>query len=67
MRYEHIELDISTVCCDQLLRALDHITETESLTASILNLRNELVARLQRRDVDPHCPKNVTSEDWLDT
>lgn len=64
MRYERIEIDISVACCDQLLQALDRMEGP--LTAGVVNLRNELYARLQRRDVDPHCPKNFPDRDWMD-
>ena len=63
MRYEHIELDISTATCDALLALLDqneaiweHYPE---IAAEFANFRNELRSRLQRRDADPHCPLNL--------
>lgn len=63
MRYEHIELNISTAACAELERMLDDRGMT---SPELINLMNELRARLQRRDVDPHCPKNFqTEEDWL--
>lgn len=67
MRYEHIELDISTAACALLLEYLmytDYIAK-EGPELEVHNFKNNLRARLQRRDVDPHCPLNA-SEDWLD-
>lgn len=68
MRYEHIELDISTAACSALFEALTTCPKSESelVRNELGNLVSELRARLQRRDVDPHCPKNA-SEEWLDT
>ena len=66
MRYEHIELDISTKACDELHRVLAMFNEqTRPLCAELQQLRNNLRARLQRRDVDPHCPLNLTDEELL--
>ena len=62
MRYEHIELDISTVSCAELLEVLG---EDLRCNPELANLQNELRARLQRRDVDPHCPLNE-QKDWLE-
>jgi hypothetical protein len=62
-RYEHIELNISTATCAELLEA---IGEDLRFNPEMLNLQNELRARLQRRDLDPQCSKNTTSEGWLD-
>lgn len=72
MRYEHIELDLSTEACDALhtllLKDKAQGTYSPVAEAELLNLANNLRARLQRRDVDPHCPKNqVSTEEWLDT
>ena len=58
MRYEHIELDLTTETCAVLLEALerfDRVGEglSEHTTNELANLRNELRARLQRRDQDP--------------
>lgn len=64
MRYEHIETDLSTLDCAYLLERIDS-DKDKPLTAGILLLRNNLFARLQRRDVDPHCPLNNPGEDWL--
>lgn len=69
MRYEHIELDLSTAACALLLDYIQYADYTAPLNSpehEILNLRNNLRARLQRRDTDPHCPLNA-SEDWLET
>lgn len=68
MRYEHIELDISTAACAALREALTHTPRTEIsdiVAAELMNLDNELRARLQRRDVDPHCLLN-TGGAWLE-
>lgn len=73
MRYEHIELDISTATCAELLSMVDRADPVGEgwiprVKDEIKNLQNELRARLQRRDVDPHCPKNApAAEDWLNT
>lgn len=65
LRYEHIDLNISTATCAELH---DLIPETAT-NVELVNLRNNLRARLQRRDVDPQCPRNfpVSEEDWLAT
>lgn len=67
MRYEHIELDISTAACSALLDRLIHSPKAadEFVRNEVENFVNELRARLQRRDVDPHCPKNAP--DWMET
>ena len=71
MRYEHIELDISTAGCAALL---EHLSQCcfpidkygQRADDELTNLKNELRARLQRRDVDVHCPKNLPATgDWL--
>jgi hypothetical protein len=74
MRYEHIELDISTAACAVILNALEEHTPDNGLAKEteieLANLKNELRARLQRRDVDVHCPKNFpvpVQTDWMDT
>jgi hypothetical protein len=68
VRYEHIELDISTVACAELQTMLERYrkapwgySENAIANAELHNLHNELLARLQRRDADPHCPKNAPS------
>jgi hypothetical protein len=63
-RYEHIELDISTAACHNLMLRLQTDAQYGFQTLpsppreELMNLYNELCARLQRRDVDPHCLKN---------
>lgn len=66
MRYEHIELDISTAACSDLLNALQEYAAPPwgySVNAianqELHGLVNELMARLQRTDVDAQCPKNL--------
>lgn len=69
MRYEHVELDISTRTCATILRALEgHPAIGTEAGAELHNFVNELRARLQRTDVDQHCPKNFTPPDaeWID-
>lgn len=66
MRYEHIELNLSTRACALLLDKLGGPDEI-LFDVELANLQNELRARLQRRDADPQCPKNVPTEEWLDT
>lgn len=68
MRYEHIELDISTATCHILKDAVEeyiHACGTDLTKAEMTNLYNELRARLQRRDTDPHCPLNATDEELM--
>lgn len=72
MRYEHIELDISTASCSFIEAALEGAEHNDALPTlvrdEVQNFVNELRSRLQRRDADPHCPKNqVSAEEWLDT
>jgi hypothetical protein len=50
MRYEHLELDLTTAACDELYAIL---RSPPGLSDELWNLRNELRARLQRRDQDP--------------
>lgn len=63
MRYEHIEMDISTVACHTLMKILEphaafYFSEQPTGSAAeLMNLYNELRARLQRRDVDPHAKR----------
>lgn len=68
IRYEHIELDISTRTCHELMLRLQtdaqygfkqYPTPTRE---ELINFYNELCARLQRQDVDPHCPKNFVPD-----
>lgn len=67
MRYEHIELDISTAACAELVRLMTPPDQYDpEISDELVNLRNNLAARLQRRDADPHCPLNE-AKDWLDT
>lgn len=63
MRYEHLEWDLSARACSMLLDMVENDMRTPS-EPELLNVANNLRARLQRRDVDPHCPLNA-SEDWL--
>lgn len=57
MRYERLELDLSTAACDALEKILvadtAQGTRDPHVEAELLNLTNELRARLQRRDPDP--------------
>jgi hypothetical protein len=74
MRYEHIELDISTAACDTLHRllCLDPYRllcldpyENELVPAlgpELELLRNQLYARLQHRDPDPQSLKNDNTD-----
>lgn len=66
MRYEHLEWDLSTAACYALLEAINggkHQLE-EGVQTEINNVRNELNARLQRRDQDPQAIVPV-QDDWL--
>lgn len=61
MRYERLEIDISTPALHALREALGHrawAMETEHVRIELDNFINELEARLQRRDADPKCPLN---------
>ena len=64
MRYEHIELDLSTAACEWLYCLLrDEYTPDipEASRVELVNLENELRSRLQRTDQDP----KVTQGDWI--
>jgi hypothetical protein len=67
MRYEHIVLDMSTAACHALKVMLDeklehrHSSMLNEVGHELLNLQNELRARLQRRDQDPHWTKHTLS------
>jgi hypothetical protein len=70
MRYEHIELDISTAACSELLGMLsEHELAIRRLPQpacdELVNFENELRARLQRRDADPHAKQGAENA-WLD-
>jgi hypothetical protein len=69
VRYEHIELDISTAACDEILQRLTRDRSNDEWapkdSAEFINFCNELRSRLQRRDADPHCPLNVTDEELM--
>jgi hypothetical protein len=65
VRYEHFDLNLTTRGCALLAGILGDKLHAD---IEIANLQNELRARLQRRDADPHSPKNtapVAEEDWL--
>ena len=66
MRYEHIELDISTAACDTLHRLLcldPYENElVPALGPELELLRNQLYARLQHRDPDPQSLKNDNTD-----
>jgi hypothetical protein len=67
VRYERIDVQLMTRSCAVLLELLDECVD-ESIGEELVNLRNELRARLQRKDADPHAPKNqeMTCDDsWL--
>jgi hypothetical protein len=56
MRYERIDVTLSTAACAWLKGALNLLDESQLKGVSfyeLLNLRNELEARLQRTDQDP--------------
>ena len=64
MRYEHIELDISTAACAAVYDALRGVpTLLQPVESELDNLRNELRARLQRRDVDARAVQE--DDTWL--
>jgi hypothetical protein len=67
MRYEHITLDLSTAACSELESILESdalcntesppdMRYTEQVRRELLNLQNELRARLQLTDKDPQVP-----------
>lgn len=67
MRYEHIELDLSTAACSFMLEAMQRYSKIETqpgVETELSNVRNELTARLQRKDQDPQAA--VPAESWLD-
>jgi hypothetical protein len=54
MRYEHIELDLTTETCAVLLEALEGLDPIGAAFSEHTNNEiTELRARLQRRDQDP--------------
>lgn len=68
MRYEHVELDMSTRACALLQTVIEctlgnHEDEPEAVRGELVNLANELRARLQHHDQDP---KAATQSDWMD-
>lgn len=69
MRYERLELDLSTAACHELVQYLatdaqfDFSKAPASVAVELSNFYNELCARLQRRDPDPKCPKNLEGQD----
>jgi hypothetical protein len=71
VRYENIELNLSTAACDVLLRMLEdklehrHKTMLNGPGAELRNLENELRARLQRTDQDPHATIPTPTGDWI--
>lgn len=72
MRYEHIELDISTEACDALEQMISadprQSTYSPRCEGELHLFLNQLRARLQRRDVDPHCPLNTAdTADWMES
>ena len=53
MRYEHLELDLSTATCAAIHSALEnHPALHTDAGTELTNFVNELRARLQRRDQD---------------
>jgi hypothetical protein len=64
VRYEHIPLDVRTSTCLILediitLWIQENVGSVADATdAELINFRNELRARLQRRDPDPRCQLN---------
>jgi len=68
MRYEHVELDLSTAACSFMLEAMERYSRVDSMPGveiELSNVRNELRARLQRKDQDPQA--TIPTEGWLDT
>lgn len=64
MRYEHIVLDLSTAACAAVYDALRSLpTVAQPVEIELDNLRNELRARLQRRDVDARAVQE--DDTWL--
>jgi hypothetical protein len=67
MRYEHISVDLSTAACSALQTMIEcslgfHDEASPTVKQELVNLANELGARLQRTDQDP----NVEQKDWLE-
>lgn len=68
MRYEHIELHLSTAVCGVLKDAVEeyiHACPTDLTRAEMTNLFNELRSRLQRRDQDPHAIIPPTDQELM--
>lgn len=74
MRYERLELDLSTTACHELLAILNNDLsnadgKTQEVTYELTNLRNELHARIHRYDPDPKSLLNSLNDEakeWLD-
>ncbi len=71
MRYEHLELDLSTAACAFMLEALERYSRVETqpgVEVELSNVRGELMARLQRRDQDPKAQEKEENlmHDWMD-
>lgn len=64
-RYERIDTQLSTAAIDLLLNMIE--SSIYEYTPEIENFRNELRARLQRKDTDPHAPLNqeLSCDSWL--
>jgi len=68
VRYEHLTLDLSTAALAELRQVLSpgmaaafRGTPTP-VVAELMNLFNEIEARLQRRDYDPTCRRGGDSQ-----
>jgi hypothetical protein len=71
MRYEHIELDLSTAALAELRQAMAPGMAAAfrgtpaPATLELITLFNEIEARLQRTDIDVQCPKNFDNMDLV--
>lgn len=68
MRYEHIELHLSTATCGVLKDAVEEYINacySDLQVAEMTNLFNELRSRLQRRDQDPHAIIPPTDQELM--
>lgn len=68
MRTERVSFDLSTRACSLLQTIIEctlgtHEDEPESVRIELVNLANELNARLQRRDQDPQA--TPPDADWM--
>lgn len=68
VRYEQLNWQLTTKACDELMRLLTPADQYDpEICDELVNCRNELRARLQRKDADPHASLNqeLSCDSWL--